>query len=327
MVQQWVDKTGFKIYSTSTDKPRQGDRWQYTRVTLQALHTTRAEQFYRYLSQLLVSMADDELKQLLQSALDLNKKEKTVLTTFILEQNKHELAVWLSRRTELEKRLANDDEFYAKLFNLLTRTTMSNTERCHEMLLLDDFKGVREKRYAVLQCLALAVNLYIVDIDISRNRIVTTKILGPGPVSTALASSPAIIPDTVQDNSEYPFSTIPELYDNPQINPVIFLTSPLANGFLVSYRKSQKSSRPPVSPLTMADIDKMRQRYQQANKGKQLKHEKSRHFLSVGKRNPHWLEGWLASPGYTIAGSLAIAVIMTLVATMAPYPGNPWLGA
>lgn len=325
MVQQWIDKTGFKIYSTNPDKTQQNDRWQYTQTALQALHTCRPEQFYRYLSQLFISagrMAEDELNQLLQPVLNLNKKEKNVFETFILERNKHDLAVWLSHHTELDKRLANDDELYAKLFELLTRTVISNTQRCPEMLMLENFKGVKEKRHAVLQCIALSVNLYIVDIDISHNRIATTKILGPGPVSTDLTSSPAV----VLDNSEYLFSTIPELYDDPQINPVILLTSPLENGFLASHRMSQKTNRPPVSPLTKSDIEKMRQRYKKANKGNQLKHEKNRHFLSVGKRDPHWLEGWIASPGYTIAASLVIAVIITLVVTTAPYPGNPWLG-
>ncbi|WP_257283711.1 hypothetical protein [Endozoicomonas sp. SESOKO1] len=325
MVQQWVDKAGLKIYITNPDKTQQNDRGQYTRETLQALHTTRPEQFYRYLSQLFISagtMEVNELNQLLKPVLNLNKKEETVFDTFILEQDKQGLAGWLNHYTELEKRLANDDQLYSALFEALTRTVINNTQHCPEILTLDHFKGVREKRRAVLQCIALSLNLYIVDIDISHNRILTSRILGPGPVSTDLTSSPAVI----LDNSEYSFSTLLKLYDNPQIIPVILLTSPLENGFLVSHRMSQKTNRPPVSPLTNSDIAKMRQRYQ-ADKGDRVRHEKNRHFLSVGKRDPHWLEGWIASPGYTIAACLVISVIITLVATMAPYPGNPWLGA
>ena len=326
MVQQWVDKAGFQIYSTSSHKTQKNDRWQYTQDTLQALHTTRPEQFYIYLAQLFISTGsreDDELNQLLQPALKLNKKQKNAFDHFILEQNKSDLAVWLSHYTELEKRLANDDKLYSQLFELLTRTVIGNTQPCPEMLILDNFKGIKEKRRAVLQCIALSVNLYIVDIDISHNRIITSKILSPGPVSTDLASSPA----TVLDISEYPFSTILELYDNPQINPVILFTSPLEKGFLVSHRKriSKKTNRPPVSPLTKSDIEKIRQRYQ-GDKDNQGKHKKNRHFLSASKRDPHWLEGWITSPGYTIAACLALSVILTLVFTMAPYPGNPWLG-
>ncbi|MBO9492877.1 hypothetical protein J7438_02050 [Thalassotalea sp. G20_0] len=323
MIQQWVARTGFKIYSTNPET-QQNDRWQYTLTALQALHTCRPEQFYLYLSQLLISAgrtADDELNQLLQPALDLNKKEKNVFETFILEQSKDDLAVWLSHHTELEKHLARDDELYNKLFELLTRTTINNTRVCPEVLMLENFKGVKEKRHAVLQCIALSANLYIVDIDISHNRIATSKILGPGPVSTDLTSSPAV----VLDNSEDLFAAIPDLYDNPHINPVILLTSPLEYGFLVSHRLSQQSNRPPISPLTTSDIEQMRQRYK-ADKSKRVKHEKKRHFLAEGKRNPHFLEGWIASPGYTFVACLVIAAIITQLTTTVPYPGNPWLG-
>ncbi|WBA82915.1 hypothetical protein [Endozoicomonas sp. GU-1] len=81
MIQQWVARTGFKIYSTNPET-QQHDRWQYTLTALQALHTCRPEQFYHYLSQLLISAgrtADGELQQLLQPALNLNKKRKTSL--------------------------------------------------------------------------------------------------------------------------------------------------------------------------------------------------------------------------------------------------------
>ncbi|USE35355.1 hypothetical protein [Endozoicomonas sp. SCSIO W0465] len=326
MVQQWINKVGFEIYSANPHQIQQSDRWQYTQDTLQALHMSRPEQFYRYLSELLIlagSTGDDALNQLLQPVLNLNKKQRNVFDTFILEQNKSDLSVWLSHYMELEKRLANDDKLYSQLFELLTRTVISNTQQCPEMLMLESFKGVKEKRHAVLQCIALSVKLYIVDIDISHNRIATAKILGPAPVSTDLTSLPA----TVLDNSEYPFSTIPELYDNPQTNPVILFTSPLEKGFLVSHRKRiQKTNRPPVSPLTESDIEKLRQRFK-SRKGNQSKHQKSRHFLSYGKHDPVWPDEWIKSPGYTIAGSLALSVIITLVFTMVPYPGNPWLGS
>lgn len=324
-VQQWINEAGFETYSANNHATPQQDRWLYTQLTLQALHTSRPEQFYHYLSKLVITATqtgNDELSQLLQPILNLNKTQERVFEALVLEQNEIDLAYWLSHYIGLEKRLTNDEDFYSNLFELLTRKVIHSTQLCPEMLILEHFKSIKEKRHTILQCIARSVNQNIIDIDISHNRVITSKVLSPEPISTNLL----LPPPTVLDNSEYHLSMILSFYDNPKLKPVILLTSPLENDFLVSTNKklSKKTKRPPVSPLTKSDIKKIRENYN-ASKPQRSGHKRDKHLTSWKPGSPHWLEAWFTSPGYSIALFLGLGVVVTLLTAYTPYPGNPWL--
>ncbi|WP_157236877.1 hypothetical protein [Endozoicomonas elysicola] len=320
--QQWINEAGFETYSANNRATPQQDRWLYTQLTLQALHTSRPEQFYRYLSKLVITATqtgNDELSQLLQPIFNLNKTQERVFEALVLEQNEIDLAYWLSHYIDLEKRLTNDEDFYSNLFELLTRKVIHSTQLCPEMLILENFKSIKEKRHTILQCIARSVNQHIIDIDISHNRVITSKVLSPEPISTNLL----LPPPTVLDNIEYHLSTILSCYDNPKLKPVILLTSPLEINFLVSTNKraSKKTKRPPASPLTKSDINKIRQNYPPHQDG----HKRDKRLKSWKPGSPHWLEAWFSSPGYGITACIGIGLIVTLVVIYFPIAGNPYL--
>lgn len=320
MVQQWIESERFTLHSADHHTVQQDDRWLQTRLTLQALHSSRPEEFYRYLAKQVISGAhthDEELSQLLQPVLNVNRTQEKVMETFILEQNDMDLAYWLRDYMGLAEHLTEAEDFYLSLFDLLTQKLMTDTQPCTEMLMLERIKSLKEQRHATLQCIAQRINLTIIDIDISYNRITTSKMMGPEPLSTDL-SLPS--PTDLEDSEEH-IATILGFYHTPELKPVILFTSPLKQGFL---QANDKTKRPPVAPLTESEIEGIRQKKRDYPDRRRLKRE--RHLSSWKPGSPHVLEAWFTSPGYSIALFLGISVAVTLFTAYFPYPGNPWRG-
>lgn len=323
-IQQWVHEEGFDIYPEKRlDVSQQNDPWQYTQLTLQALHTSQPDQFYHYLSKLIIAPIhadNDETSQLLHTALKLNKTQTRIVETYKQEQNENELARWLGHYIALKKRPTKDEKPYSNLFEVLTLHIVRAISACPEMSILGNYKGARAKRHAILQCIAKTVDLHVIDIDISHNQVITSEILGPKPLSTNLTLPSA----TVLENSKQHISTILTYFYNPELQPVILLTTPREKGFLIQKnRKTRKNTNKlSVKPLTNSEINKIIQYY---NGKSQHENKRNKHVSSRKPGSRNWLEVWITSPGYSAVTCIGIGIVITLLAIYTPYPGNPWM--
>ena len=323
MVADWLSGSRLIAYSTSNSTSPDHDRWFCTHSALLALHTTRPDHFYHYLS---TRMGDTPVNtnfvQLLKSAVDLNSAQEQVLNTLMVQRNVPELADWLRQHIDLEKYMDRDSAFSSQLFALLTQSTLDATEHCPEVATLDHFKGTRERRQAILQCLVRSLELAVLDIDISVNRVTTFRLLSPQPADLPLP------PPAMLDNSENFFVMIPGIYNHETLQPIILLTTPVDSGFITAagtrashlITMSQVAGRkaPGKGPLTGSERDAIRQVYGVPGKGKQSLSRPKSEALP-------WLKFWITSPGYSIVGAIIIGVGITLFVAYYPFPGNPFV--
>ncbi|MFK0571769.1 hypothetical protein [Endozoicomonas sp.] len=327
-IQQWINQADFTTYSAVNQKPSLHDLPPDTLFTLQALHESRPEQFYRYLARLIIrsQLSDSELTHLLKSKFDLNTTQNHVFETFIIEKNEIDLGDWLNRYMEMKRLLGRDERFYSDLFQLLTTEVTSSIQNCSEISMLEHINGIKEKRRAILQCIVQAVNVNIADIDISPNRVTSSRIFGPQPISPdKFLPSP-----TTMEDSEHHFTEILDVFNDPQIKPVILLTSPLEKGFIAPLVKktrhtSQKIGSPPSIKNTRANkINKSTPKRNVPRKSK-----KGNHTTFLKSEPPYWpvswIEPWIKSPGYSIAAWTVAGIAVTLFVAYFPYPANPFL--
>ena len=320
LVVDWLSDAGLISYSTSHNAPPSHDRWFYTHSTLLALLTSRPQRFYQYLSTRMIDTPDSSsFAQLLQPLLDLNNVQEQVLDTLVAQRDASELADWLQHYIGLEKHLDQSKAFSAQLLALLTRSTLDATRHCPEVATLEYFKSTKERRQAILQCLVLSLNLPVLDIDISVNRVTTFKLLSPQPVDLPLP------PPAMLDNSENHFVMIPRIYNNSNLQPIILLTTPADSGFitmgrarhLIAMDHGTGKKVPKKGPLAVSERNAIRQGY-----GIPIKDVPSTQFKTGA---PSWLEFWITSPGYSIAASFVLGIGIALFVAYCPYPGNPFL--
>ena len=323
MIADWLSDTKLTAYSTSNNTSPDHDRWFCTHSVLLALHTTRPDHFYHYLSSRMGdSPGNTNFVQLLKPVVDLNSAQEQVLYTMMAQRNVPELADWLRHYIDLEKYIDRDSTFSSQLFALLTQSTLDATEHCPEVAALEHFKGTRERRQAILQCLVRSLDLAVLDIDISVNRVTTFRLLSPQPADLPLP------PPAMLDNSENHFVMIPGIYNHETVQPIILLTTPVDSGFITTagtkarhlITMSQVASKraPGKGPLTGSERDAIRQVYGIPGKGKQSLSRPKSEALP-------WLKFWITSPGYSIVGAIVIGVGITLFVAYYPFPGNPFV--
>ena len=323
LIVDWLADANLVAYSTSNSTPPDHDRWFCTHSTLLALHTTRPERFYQYLSTRMADIQESsQFAQLLKPVLDLDIVQEQALDTLMAQRNASELADWLHHYIGLEKHLDRDKTFSTQLFALLTRSTLNAIEHCPEVATLEYFKSIRERRQAILQCLARSLSQPVLDIDVSVNRVTTFRLLSPQPADLPLP------PPAMLDNSENHFVLIPGIYNNGNLQPIVLLTTPADSGFVATAgtgtrhltTMSQGSGKraPKKGPLTGSEREAIREVYGVPGKNKQSSN-RSRSDV------PSWLEFWITSPGLSIVASIAFGVAVTLFVGFYPYPGNPFL--
>ena len=318
LVVDWLSDAGLISYSTSHNAPPNHDRWFYTHSTLLALLTSRPQLFYQYLSKRMID-TPDRFAQLLQPLLDLNNVQKQVFDALLAQRDASELADWLQHYIGLETHLDQGKAFSAQLFALLTQSTLDATRHCPELATLEYFKSTRERRQAVLQCLARSLSLPVLDIDISVNRVTTFKLLSPQPADLPLP------PPAMLDNSENHFVMIPRIYNDSNLQPIILLTTPADSGFITTGRtrhlitmdRGTGKKVPKKGPLTVSERNAVRQGY-----GIPVNDVPSTQSKTG---TPSWLEFWITSPGYSIAASFVLGIGIALFVAYCPYPGNPFL--
>ena len=321
LVVDWLSDAGLNSYSTSHNAPPSHDRRFYTHSTLLALHTSRPQRFYHYLSRRMIDTSDSSgFAQLLQPLLDLNNVQQQALDALVAQRDASELADWLQHYIGLEAHLEQNKAFSAQLFALLTQSTLDATGHCPEVATLEYFKSTKEQRQAVLQCLARSLSLAVLDIDISVNRVTAFKLLSPQPVDLPLP------PPAMLDNSENHFVMLPRIYNNANLQPLILLTTPADSGFittgrarhLIAMNRGTGKKVPKKGPLAVSERNAIRQGY-----GIPIKKDVSSTRSKTGTHS--WLEFWITSPGYSIAASFVIGVGIALFVAYCPYPANPFL--
>ena len=318
LVVDWLSDAGLISYSTSHNAPPSHDRRFYTRSVLQALLTSRPQHFYHYLSKRLID-TPDRFAQLLQPLLDLNNVQQQVLDALVAQRDASELADWLQHYIGLDAHLEQNKAFSAQLFALLTQSTLDATGHCPEVATLEYFKSTKEKRQAVLQCLARSLSLAVLDINISVNRVTAFKLLSPQPADLPLP------PPAMLENSENHFVMIPRIYNNANLQPVILLTTPADSGFITTGRarhlitmdRGTGKKVPKKGPLAVSERNAIRQGYGIPVNGVPSAKSKT--------GAPSWLEFWITSPGYSIAASFVLGIGIALFVAYCPYPGNPFL--
>ncbi len=317
LVLGWLGDADLVAYSTSNNATADHDRWFGAYSLLRALHSSRPERFYEYLAKRMVAApSDDSLILLLRPTLALQQTQEQALATMLAQHRTVELAEWLHHDIDLDVRLGNDKVFATHLFAVLTQSTVDATGHCPERSTPEQVNSSREERQAILQCLARFMDQPVVDIDISRNRVMLFRLLSPQPANLHLPSP------VVLDNSRNHFAMIPDFYHNTELQPIILLTTPTDSGFITTTRTRAThlptmnrglDSRLPAVRLTRSDRNKLRQAYGIPAKDEHAARQKSS------------LEFWITSPGYSIAASFAIGVGIALFVAYYPYPGNPFL--
>ena len=317
LVLGWLGDVGLVAYSTSNNAAADHDRWFGAYSILRALHSSRPARFYEYLAKRMVAASSDDIFiLLLRSALALQQTQEQILTTMLAQHSTAELAEWLHHDIDLDVFLDNDKAFASHLFALLTQSTVDATGHCPEGSTPEQINSSREGRHAILQCLARFMDQPVLDIDISRNRMMLFRLLSPQPADLHLPSP------MVLDNSRNHFAMILDFYHNTELQPIILLTTPADSGFITTTRTRAThlptmnrglDRRLPAVRLTRSDRNKLRQDYGIPTSDEYAAQQKSS------------LEFWITSPGYSIAASFAIGVGIALFVAYYPYPGNPFL--
>lgn len=318
-IQYWVNKAGFETYAAISPGTSFPDLPLHVLQALQALHTTQTQLFYLYLAQLIINNAQQDnptLSLLVKSEFDLNKIQHRVFERFIIEKNETALANWLHQYISFEKHLKKNKDFYSKFFLILTKEVVSDIRFCPETSILESVKSSKEKRRNIFQCMAKAANTSFIDIDVSRNRVITSRVLSPEPLSLDIALPPPVS----IDNGEHHIVDLLDLFNTPDLHPVILLNSQIGKGFIAPL-KEKTDSKPIDTHKSLSNKNKRntdsKQPKPDSKKGSSYK--KDERLASLKSGNPYWLEYLIKSPGYSIVIWAGLGALTIVFLIYGPY--------
>ncbi len=308
VVQQWAQSSDLETHPVISHELLLTELESNTLFILQAFHRSHPDHFYSHLAQLIIDQTnagESLIIELLKPKLNLNKVQNQAFETLLMEQDATELAQWLQHYITLDKILIQDPDFCSNFFLLLTSMTSHQIQHLPEVTLLEYFKTAKEKRRSLSQCLAKRISLNIIDIDISRNNIVTSKILSPEKLET----SPH--PPIMEENSKEYLGELLQHHHNSEMPSIILLSTPNGSEY-IAFQTDLKTE------LDNKMAQKAKQPHPERKEDSEDKKGLTRTKLTSGKPQ-HWMVPWIESPGYSIVSWAAAGAGLSAFIIWGPY--------